>query len=855
MHPFRHPALFSAACACLAGLLVIGDGRPARGDDDKPNEAAAAKSGAAAPAADVQPGHSAHGEAFDEGPRQAAYLMEGTGKIRFPVTTKDPQAQRFFEQGVGQLHGFWYFEAERSFRQAATLDPDCAMAYWGMAMANVSNEKRAKEFVKEAAKRKAKASPREVMWIDGLHEFYHGAERDEAKRRRKHIQSIEAIVQEHPDDVEAKAFLAWRIWDSRTKLPMTSLQAVDALLDQVFLAEPMHPAHHYRIHLWDEEKPARAAASAARLGQTSPAVAHMWHMPGHTYSKLRRHEDAAFHQEASARVDHARMARDCLMPTQIHNYAHNNEWCVRTLVSVGRVRDALDLARNLAELPRHPKHNAPAGRNSAASMGRERMLDVLAQHELWDQFLALADTVYLNGGPDETPDQQVRRLRYLGVAHAAKGNSERADEQVKALEAARKRAATRPTTGPATAPAANQTPAGEQDTYREPNREPSGSAAGPSDESDTPEKAGPPDKAEPAAEPLGSRRGPRSDRRPTTRPTTAPATSPTTPSEQGRSGRRGGGPGGGGNIASHVAKAVANIRGQQAFAAGDLKAAMTQFEKAGDLRKEHLSQAHLAAGNKDRALQLAREAADAAKDQCFPLANQVDVLFRSGKTAEAEEAFGRLRKLSGKIDLTAPVYARLAAAAKQFGHSADWRLARPLPPDVLPRPDLDALGPFRWQPSPAPAWSLPSADGKQLSLAEYRGKPVLVVFYLGYGCLHCVEQLNAFAPLAKEFEQAGVSIVAVSTDTRDGLSKSLATAKADGGYPFPLVSDEKLTAFRAYRAYDDFERSPMHGTFLVDGRGLVRWQDIGPRPFTDTKFLLAETKRLLAQPREETAGE
>ena len=806
MHPFRHPKLLAAACACV--VAVVGGGRPAR-------------------AADVEPGHSMHGEAFDEGPRQAAYLMEGIGRVKFPVTTKDPQAQRFFEQGVGQLHGFWYFEAERSFRQAATLDPDCAMAYWGMAMANVSNENRAKEFVKEAAKRKAKASPREVMWIDGLNEFYHGAEKDDAKRRRKHIQSIEAIVQEHPDDVEAKALLAWRIWDSRSKLPMTSLQAVDALLDQVFLAEPMHPAHHYRIHLWDEEKPARAAASAARLGQTSPAVAHMWHMPGHTYSKLRRHEDAAFHQEASARVDHARMVRDRLMPTQIHNYAHNNEWCVRTLVHVGRVRDALELARNLAELPRHPKHNAPASRSSAAGMGRERMFDVLTQHELWDDYLALADTVLLNGGADETPDQKVRRLRYLGVAHAAKGNAEQADEQVKALEAMRKSAAgttaAKPTTGPATRPA-----------------------------------EGPATKPEGWASAIAAKIT--AAVAPVTRPTTAPATRPavTGTGERFRGGRGGSGSGGsagGGNVGSQVDKAVAHIRGQKAFAAGDFKAALTHFEKAGDLRKEHLSQAHLAAGNKDKALQLAREAADSAKDQCFPLGNQVDVLFRAGKTAEAQEAFDRLRKLSGKIDLTAPVYARLAAAAKQFGHAADWRLARPLPADVLPRPDLDALGPFRWQPSPAPAWSLPSADGKQLALADYKGKPVLVVFYLGYGCLHCVEQLNAFAPLAKEFERAGVSIVAVSTDTPDGLGKSLATAKADGGYPFPLVSDEKLTAFKAYRAYDDFEQSPMHGAFLVDGRGLVRWQDIGPRPFTDTKFLLAEAKRLLAQPREETAGE
>ena len=111
--------------------------------------------------ADELPGHSAHGEAFNEGPRQAAVLIPGCGDaVKFPISSKKPDAQTFFTQGVGQLHGFWYYEAERSFRQVAAIDPDCAMAYWGMCMANVNNEKRARAFIKKAAPLKAKATPR-----------------------------------------------------------------------------------------------------------------------------------------------------------------------------------------------------------------------------------------------------------------------------------------------------------------------------------------------------------------------------------------------------------------------------------------------------------------------------------------------------------------------------------------------------------------------------------------------------------------------------------------------------------------------------------------------------------------------
>src|SRR5207248_977216 len=120
----------------------------------------------------LEAGHSLHGEAFYEGPRQAAKLMPGTGKVKIKISTKHAEAQAFFNQGIGQLHGFWYFEAERSFRQVAAYDTNCAMAYWGMAMANVNNKKRAADFMKHAQQLKKKASPREVMWIEAYDNYF-----------------------------------------------------------------------------------------------------------------------------------------------------------------------------------------------------------------------------------------------------------------------------------------------------------------------------------------------------------------------------------------------------------------------------------------------------------------------------------------------------------------------------------------------------------------------------------------------------------------------------------------------------------------------------------------------------------
>jgi tetratricopeptide (TPR) repeat protein len=285
-------------------------------------------------------GHSLHGESFNAGPRQTAYLMEGTGKIEFPITTSDPRAQQFFAQGVGQLHGFWYFEAERAFRQVLAIDADCAMAYWGLALANRENAERAKAFIREAVARKDKVSAREGMWIDSLDHLLNPPDKQQKSETwRRLIRDLEAIVHAQPDDVEPKAFLAWAIWQaSREGLPINSHEAANAILQQAIALQPDHAGvHHYTVHLWDEEKAERAIWAAAGIGPAAPGIAHMWHMAGHTYDKLHRYADSAWQQEASARVDHAYMQRDRVMPYLIHNYAHNQEWCVRTTSAARRV--------------------------------------------------------------------------------------------------------------------------------------------------------------------------------------------------------------------------------------------------------------------------------------------------------------------------------------------------------------------------------------------------------------------------------------------------------------------------------------------------------------------------------------
>ena len=805
-----------------------------------------------------------HGEAFNEGPRQAAYLLAGTGKVNFPITTKAPLVQRFFDQGLGQLHGFWYWEAERSFRTAAALDRECAMAYWGMAMANTNNAERALGFIREAKKRDDKISPHESRYIAALSDYYEDwdkaranetrkndeektpesdkaaektatdesaqatppsdkpakqpakdkSDRDladdpkkaaEKKRKQAYLDRLEAITKDFPDDLEAKAFLAYYRWNGRDDVPIADREQVDALLQQVFDAEPMHPAHHYRIHLWDDTDPKRALSSAALCGPAAPAIAHMWHMPGHIYSKLERYTDAVYQQEASARVDHLYLMRDRVMPYQIHNYAHNNEWLARDLVYVGRVRDAVAVARNLIEAPRHPKLNSPSERSSAASYGRERLVDALILYELWHEYIQLATTVYLD--PQESESDEIRNLRWLAAAHFSIGNriqgGEQMDKLVKRQEQLR----------------AEQDKAGQ----------------------DAETKAGDEKKNDAETDKARAEARKRFDGR-----------------------------------LQAIEKAIAHLEGLQAALKGEHAAAVKLFEKAGDLSKTQLAQSYLRAGEMERAEKLAREAVDGAKNQVYPLACLVEILYGRQKYDDAKSAFDELRKLAGTSDLQAPIFDRLAAIARQFKYPYHWPIPSPPAADVGTRFDLERLGPLRWRPMPAVPWTLHNAEGQPVSLYDYSGKPVVVLFYLGYGCLHCAEQLQTFASLAKDFDAAGIRLVAISTDTVEDLKKAIEAAQNTGpksqvpspkldaadsgttrgakvdeaaGFPFTLVSNSDLRAFKAYRCFDDFEGRPLHGTFLIDKDGLVRWQEIGADPFKEAEFLLKEAKRLIALPR------
>lgn len=745
---------------------------------------------------DVAAGHSAHGEVFNEGPRQAAYLMDGLGNVDFPTSTHNDLAQQFILQGIAQLHGFWYYEAERSFRQAAVHDPDCAMCYWGMAMANIENRSRARDFIAQAVLRQDSASRREQLYITAFEKFCRdkdsdNKEIDKKQRAQTYTRDLETIVEEFPADIEARAFLALQLWhNERADLPIVSHMAVDAVLQDVFDANPLHPAHHYRIHLWDKHNPKLALASAALCGPSLPAIAHMWHMPGHIYSGLHRYQDAVWQQEASARVDHAHMMRDRVLPDQIHNFAHNNEWLIRNLIKIGRVDDALALAKNMLSLPRHPKLNTLT-KSGSTKYGRERLLLTLSTYRLWPELIELSQSQVLEATDDKK--LQLEHSRYLGIAYALTGRCAQAAAELDKLQAESTRLAAaqaqlETSREKPPAPVKKTTDAQAQADVCKLNKQQQEEYTQQSEELKQQREA--------------------------------------------------------------IDKAVASVRASQSAAQQDWPTALALW-KDSDLSDDLLQAEWLAAnGQFDEALKLVDQKIARDPNEVPSAAVKTWLLYKHSGCQAARESFELTRQLACVADLDTPLLARLQplAAELDIPSSPRWTEQYVAASDIGHRPSLDRLGPFRWQPYLAPEFLVQSPQQIEVRLKHFSGQPTIVIFYLGSGCLHCVEQLHAFSPRAAQFQQAGIQLMAISSEDAESLVEGL---DAYGSEPLliPIHSDPKLAAFKAYRCFDDFEQQPLHGTFLLDSRGRVLWQDIGYEPFMDVDFLFQESQRLLRLPR------
>ena len=301
------------------------------------------------------------------------------------------------------------------------------------------------------------------------------------------------------------------------------------------------------------------------------------------------------------------------------------------------------------------------------------------------------------------------------------------------------------------------------------------------------------------------------------------------------------------SVVQQVLNLQRELRAEQLLADGDAEAALKELEGT------RVSQAlrtgvQIAAGKVDEAIK-------ALEKQNKRNPNRVATLAQLVQARRAEHA--ALEDGEDKDKAAAALRGAVAALAEHAPADYCARLdveasagdANDFGDDFGARPELASIGPRVWGPVPNPGVALPSIAGKDWQLASAgNGRATLVVFYLGFGCLHCVEQLHALRPLTKEFAALGVDVVAIGTDTVAGTKQAHDDLAAAEQMSFPMLCDPDLRSFQQWRCFDDFEDMALHGAFLVDAAGRVRWQDISYEPFMELEWLLGESRRLLALP-------
>ena len=383
--------------------------------------------------------------------RAGAPLFEGMGDYHMPITTADPDAQRYFDQGMVLAFGFNHAESIRSFRAAQTLDPTCAMCFWGEALAtgpNINVTSNGKAIMAPAERASARAAidqaltlmdgatPKEQDWIRALDQRYDGqTDTPRDPLDRAWADALADMASRYPDDstvasVYAEALMntmPWDYWgpDGEAK-PDT--QAVIASLEAVMAADPDHPlALHLYIHALEaSSNVAKAEPAADRLANLVPGSGHLVHMPSHIYFRVGRYQDSALANIRAAEVDEAYIAQcnaQGFYPALY--YPHNIHFLWASATMQGQSALSLDSARRVVANVRVEQ----VEQFPTIQFFRTVPMLSLVRFARWDEILAEPE-------PYE-PFAFARAIWHYGrgVAHAALGDAEAALIELAAIEA------------------------------------------------------------------------------------------------------------------------------------------------------------------------------------------------------------------------------------------------------------------------------------------------------------------------------------------------------------------------------------------------------------------------------------
>jgi tetratricopeptide (TPR) repeat protein len=330
----------------------------------------------AAAALGQQHDHSARSQ--DTGP---APLLNGLGKLHHAITTTNPMAQRYFDQGLTLVYAFNHDEADRSFAYAAKLDPKCAMAYWGIALARGPNynesdidagrEKLAAEAIQKAEALSSGVTPPEQAYIHAMSlRVSMDPKADQKQLGAKYRDAMRELMKRYPNDMDAAVLFAdaamnlhaWMLWKKDGRPEEGTLEAVQAL-ESVLKRDPNNiGANHFYIHVIEESPhPEQAMVSARKLADLAPGAGHLVHMPAHIYIRTGDYHAASVSNKQAMGADQGYIEKYHIenMYSMMY-YTHNMHFLAVSSSMEGNFQDsnrvAARITRGLAPyLKEHPE--------------------------------------------------------------------------------------------------------------------------------------------------------------------------------------------------------------------------------------------------------------------------------------------------------------------------------------------------------------------------------------------------------------------------------------------------------------------------------------------------------------------
>jgi tetratricopeptide (TPR) repeat protein len=382
------------------------------------------------------------------GGKKPGPVFDGLGKHHHPVTTTSKEAQRYFDQGLTLCYAFNHKEAIRSFRAAAAVDPECGMAYWGVAYAcgphvnkpmTEDDTANAWKAVQEAQAAKSKVSAPEQAYINALSKRYvEKHQTDRSALDKAYAEAMREVAKEYPGDLDAQTLLAealmdtmpWDYW-KKDRSPKPETEEAFAALRYVMSRYPNHPgATHMYIHAVEAgPQPEQGIPAADHLLNFAPDAGHLVHMPSHIYVRVGRYHDATKANERAIKADQSYI-RHCAAQGFYPGvyYPHNVHFLWFATMLEGRSADSLAAATKVAQYATELR----CGATPVLEAPRFRHLPwvTLVKFGRWDEILQASQ-------PPATNDFIMDRIMWhyaRGVAYAETKQADQAAAELKAMK-------------------------------------------------------------------------------------------------------------------------------------------------------------------------------------------------------------------------------------------------------------------------------------------------------------------------------------------------------------------------------------------------------------------------------------